>query len=201
VLVFTASKTNADKVFEYLEPVLGEKVDTIHSNKSQNYRFRAVHAFRNSELKVLIATDLIARGIDVSDVSHVINFDLPEDSETYLHRIGRTGRYDKQGNALSLIKPDEKERFDEFMIALKTKVPYADLPEEVEISDEVLDFEKPKVHMKESHGKLKKLNTADAPGPAFHEKKAKNKKVNIRYNHKKAMQDKYGKPKTKRGKH
>ncbi len=195
ILVFTSSRTFADKVFEALEPMLGESVQVIHSNKAQNQRFNAVRNFEAGETRVLVATDLIARGIDVTDVSHVINFDLPENPENYIHRIGRTGRYDKNGEAISFVAPRDEVALGNIQNYLQTPLELQALPEEVEVSEVILEFEKPEVKMKNV---LVKLPKRDDVGPAFHEKKDKNKKVNVRYNHKKAMQEKYGKPK-KRG--
>lgn len=195
VLVFVSSRVLADMVFEELETLLKVEVGVIHSNKSQNFRFNAVNHFQNGIYRVLVATDLIARGIDVTDVTHVINFDMPENVENYIHRIGRTGRQDKEGHAISFLAPKDLDFFaqiEEFMQKNIEKQPF---PEEVEDSSLILEFEKPAVKMKNV---LVKVNLNDQAGPAFHEKKEKNKKVNVRYNHKKAMQEKYGKPK-KRG--
>jgi ATP-dependent RNA helicase RhlE len=195
VLVFVSSRTLADLLFEEIETVFGEKVGVIHSNKAQNFRFNTVANFQAGVISILIATDLIARGIDVSDVSHVINFDIPEIPENYIHRIGRTGRADKNGNAITFVTENESATLGAIEELMQQQLPFLAIPETVELSSELLEFEKPKVVMQ---GKLVKLKRPDEVGPAFHEKKAKNKKVNVRYDHKKAMMDKYGKPKRKR---
>ena len=195
VLVFVSSRTLADLLFEEIETVFGEKVGVIHSNKAQNFRFNTVANFQAGVISILIATDLIARGIDVSDVSHVINFDIPEIPENYIHRIGRTGRADKNGNAITFVTENESATLGAIEELMQQQLPFLAIPETVELSSELLEFEKPKVVMP---GKLVKLKRPDEVGPAFHEKKAKNKKVNVRYDHKKAMMDKYGKPKRKR---
>lgn len=195
VLVFVSSRVLADKLFDELEPLLGVEVGVIHSNKAQNFRFNAVNHFQNGIYRVLIATDLIARGIDVTDVTHVFNFDIPDNPENYIHRIGRTGRQDKEGHAISFLTQKDQELFAQIEQFMHKKVAIQAFPESVELSSVVLDFEKPQVAMKNV---LVKLPPKDQAGPAFHEKKDKNKKVNVRYNHKKAMQEKYGKPK-KRG--
>lgn len=195
VLVFVSSRVLAEKLFDELEPMLHVELGIIHSQKAQNYRFNSVNHFQNGIYRVLIATDLIARGIDVTDVTHVVNFDIPESVENYIHRIGRTGRQDKDGHAISLVTERDADQFSRIEAFMNKKVPVQDFPEEVELSELVLDFEKPQVAMKNT---LVKLPPKEQAGPAFHEKKAKNKKVNVRYNHKKAMQEKYGKPK-KRG--
>ena len=197
VLVFVSSRALADLVFEKIEPSYGEALGIIHSNKAQNFRFEAVQAFQASTTRILIATDLIARGIDVTDVSHVINFDIPETTENYIHRIGRTGRADKNGIAITFITEKDLDILNAIQELMQKEVPIMEVPSELEWSTELLEFEKPKLAIP---GKVLKLASRDDRGASFHEKKAKNKKVNVRYDHKKAMQDKYGKPKKKRQK-
>jgi ATP-dependent RNA helicase RhlE len=144
---------------------------------------------------VLIATDLIARGIDVTDVSHVINFDFPESPENYIHRIGRTGRADKNGIAITFVSEKDQSSLASIESLMQKELPFVEVPSDVTFTDELLEFEKPKVSIP---GKIINLPKRENVGASFHEKKAKNKKVNVRYNHKKAMQEKYGKPKKKR---
>jgi ATP-dependent RNA helicase RhlE len=195
VLVFVSSRTLADTLFEEMEQTLGDSVGVIHSNKAQNFRFNTVQNFQTGEINVLIATDLIARGIDVTDVSHVINFDIPESPENYIHRIGRTGRADKNGVASTFVSEKEETALSAIEALMQKKLPFTDVPSEVDFTEELLEFEKVKVTIP---GKLIKLPKRENAGASFHEKKAKNKKVNVRYDHKKAMMDKYGKPKRKR---
>jgi len=106
-LVFTRTKHGADKVVKGLVRS-GIKADAIHGNKSQNHRERVLSAFRNGEIGTLVATDIAARGIDVEGVSHVVNFDLPNVPETYVHRIGRTARAGADGVAISLVAGAEE---------------------------------------------------------------------------------------------
>lgn len=106
-LVFTRTKRRADKVTKALEKE-GIKSRAIHGDKSQNLRQAALNGFKNRELRVLVATDVAARGIDVEELSHVINYDLPNISETYIHRIGRTGRAGMGGTAISFCDNQEK---------------------------------------------------------------------------------------------
>lgn len=108
VLVFTRTKHGADRVVKDLERV-GITAQAIHGNKSQNNRQRALSNFKSGETRVLVATDIAARGIDVDDLAYVINYDLPNEPETYIHRIGRTGRAGKNGVALSLCDREEFE--------------------------------------------------------------------------------------------
>ena len=105
-LIFTRTKHGADKIVKFLH-TKGITAQSIHGNKSQNARQRALSAFKSGELQVLIATDIAARGIDVDHLSHVINFDIPNESETYVHRIGRTGRAGASGIAMSLCDAEE----------------------------------------------------------------------------------------------
>jgi ATP-dependent RNA helicase RhlE len=195
VLVFVSSRALADLVFEKIEPNYAEVLGIIHSNKAQNFRFDTVQAFQAGDTRILIATDLIARGIDVTDVSHVINFDIPESTENYIHRIGRTGRADKNGIAITFITEKDQGMLNSIKALTQKEIPLMAIPSDLEWSTELLEFEKPKV---EVPGKMLKLPKRDNVGASFHEKKEKNKKVNVRYDHKKAMQEKYGKPKKKR---
>jgi ATP-dependent RNA helicase RhlE len=106
-LVFTRTKHGADKVVKGLARA-GITADAIHGNKSQNHRERVLAAFRTGEIRTLVATDIAARGIDVDGISHVVNFDLPNVPETYVHRIGRTARAGAEGIAISLVAGGEE---------------------------------------------------------------------------------------------
>ena len=197
ILVFVSSRSLADRLYEALEPFYAESLGIIHSNKAQNFRFNTVQQFQTGEISILIATDLIARGIDVTDVSHVINFDLPDNPENYIHRIGRTGRADKNGIAITFVAAKDEPQLATIEASMQKQLPFDAAPAGVEFTEELLEFEKPKLVIP---GKPIKLPTRENKGASFHEKKAKNKKVNVRYDHKKAMQEKYGKPKKAKGK-
>jgi ATP-dependent RNA helicase RhlE len=108
-IVFTRTKHGANKVARQLEAV-GIVAEAIHGNKSQNARQRALQNFKNGDAWVLVATDIAARGIDIDGVSHVINYELPHEPESYVHRIGRTGRAGAEGVAWSLVDPSERSR-------------------------------------------------------------------------------------------
>lgn len=99
-LVFTRTKHGADKVVQFLQKN-GHEAQAIHGNKSQNARQKALSDFKSGKIRILVATDIAARGIDVDDLSHVINYEIPNIPETYIHRIGRTGRAGQSGIALS----------------------------------------------------------------------------------------------------
>jgi ATP-dependent RNA helicase RhlE len=195
ILVFVSSRALADLLFEEMEESFTDALGIIHSNKTQNSRFDTVQNFQKGTIRVLIATDLIARGIDVTDVSHVINFDIPESPENYIHRIGRTGRADKNGIAITFVSKKDEAALLAIQELMQQQLVFTKVPEDIEFSNELLEFEKPKSVIPE---KTIKLPQRENRGESFHEKKAKNKKVNVRYNHKKAMQEKYGKPKKKR---
>ena len=107
VIVFTRTKHAADKVAEVLRRA-GHRADAIHGNKSQNARQRALETFRSGRTRILVATDIAARGIDIDDVSHVINLDIPQVAEAYVHRIGRTARAGNGGVAVSFCDPSER---------------------------------------------------------------------------------------------
>jgi ATP-dependent RNA helicase RhlE len=191
VLVFAATKQLADQLYEQLEPKFPGTVGVIHSNKEQNYRFNTVKQFKEGNYRFIIATDIVARGIDVAEVSHVINFDVPDVPENYIHRIGRTGRADKKGIAITFITEKEKPLLTAIETLMKYEVPISSLPANLTISDELTEDEKPKVFMKTDAIKPKKKDDA---GPAFHKKSAKNSKVNFIVRHKDRMMEKYGKP-------
>jgi ATP-dependent RNA helicase RhlE len=109
VIVFARTKRGADRVAENLAKD-GIPAEAIHGNKAQNARQRALNAFRTGAVRVLVATDIVARGIDVPGVSHVVNYDLPDEPESYVHRIGRTGRNGAEGVAITLCAPDEVKK-------------------------------------------------------------------------------------------
>jgi ATP-dependent RNA helicase RhlE len=122
VLVFTRTKHGADRVARWLVRE-GIPTEAIHGNKSQNRRERTLHGFKRGRVRVLVATDIAARGIDVDDITHVVNFDLPNVPETYVHRIGRTARAGASGVAISLCDPDERPFLRDIEKLIKKSVP------------------------------------------------------------------------------
>ncbi len=197
VMVFTASRRLAQQVFEEISQRMPDQVGVIHGNKDQNYRFEAVRQFKEGGHRVLIATDIIARGIDIAEVSHVINFDLPEVPENYIHRIGRTGRADREGIAVSFITEKEAPYQEAIEKLMQFDIPALPLPENLDISSVLTEEEQPKVFVREIQVKIPKRENV---GPAFHPKSAKNSKVNVKIRHKDKMMEKYGKKKTRGGK-
>ena len=123
-LVFTRTKHGADKVVKYLTGI-GTTSQAIHGNKSQNARQHALTNFKSGTIRVLVATDIAARGIDISELSHVINFELPNVPETYVHRIGRTGRAGFSGIAFSFCDDEEKEFLRDIQKLIGKSVPMA----------------------------------------------------------------------------
>ena len=129
VIVFTRTKHVANRVSEHLDRA-GFSADAIHGNKSQNARQRALQGFRSGHVRVLVATDIAARGVDVDDISHVINFELPNEPESYVHRIGRTARAGAAGIAISFCDPSERTflRDIERLVRRQISVVAHDLP-------------------------------------------------------------------------
>jgi len=172
VLVFTNNKKLVEFIHESVSENFPNEFDILHANKSQNYRLNALRSFQNHEIRGIITTDVMSRGLDIIDISHVINLDLPIHNQQYMHRIGRTGRADKLGVAISMITPKEEEQFIEIQLMMAKDLPYTDLPK-VLIEEKLLEFEKDKPKV------LIKTNTINEGGKAFHEKKDKNKKINL----------------------
>lgn len=195
VLVFLATKQLADQLYDELEMEFSSQLGVIHSNKSQNNRFDTINNFQNGTYRILLATDIVARGLDISEVSHVINFDVAEVPENYIHRIGRTGRQDKKGIAISFFTEKDAEAIEAIEQLMNYKIPILPLPEHLDISDELTEDEMPKVLMKEP---ILKRPKREEVGPAFHEKSEKNKKVNVRRDHEAEKKKKYGKSYEKR---
>ncbi|MGE4485478.1 MAG: DEAD/DEAH box helicase [Oscillospiraceae bacterium] len=131
-LVFTRTKYGADKVVRELEKA-NIKSMAIHGNKSQNARQEALHRFMSGDIGVLVATDIAARGLDIAELSHVFNYDIPEDPETYIHRIGRTGRAGLSGDAISFSCYDELERLFAVENLIGKRIPVVDSPWPMEV--------------------------------------------------------------------
>lgn len=194
VLVFVSNKKSADRLFAVLEDIYSEEICLIHSNKTQNYRIRSIRQFDEGKNRILVTTDVMARGLDLDEISHVINFDTPSFPENYIHRIGRTGRAEKKGNALLFYTPKEAEDKEAIESLMDFSIPNIPFPEHIEISEKKTPEEKPKVM--EPNNPIK-ISDEDAPGPSFHEKSEKNKKTNQGGSYKRIIENKYKKRKTK----
>lgn len=194
VLIFVGFKRTADYLFKHLEEVFGSETCVIHSNKTQNYRIRSIRQFDEGNNRILVATDVMARGLDFDNVSHVINFDTPDFPENYMHRIGRTGRAEKAGKTILLSTAKEQEAKEEIEALMDYKIPLLELPEEIEISTQLTEDERPKEDREQSKNRT---GLEYVPGPAFHEKSEKNSKVNLGGSYRREIAKKYKKPKTR----
>lgn len=174
ILVFVNNKKIADMLHERIDAEFPEQFGVIHSNKSQNYRLNTMASFQEGNLRGIITTDVMARGLDISDISHVINFEMPELPEQYIHRIGRTGRADASGTAISFVTPREADMKLESELLMEKEIDILDLPESIEISTLLIGPEKEKEKVKFL---MKKAKISDSG--AFHEKSDKNKKINL----------------------
>jgi len=174
VLIFNNNKRHADLLFTKIDELFPGQFDVIHSNKSQNYRLKAMKNFQDEEIKGLITTDVMARGLDISDITHVINFEIPEVPEQYIHRIGRTGRADKDGKAISFVTKKEEEALLEIEVLMDKELDFLAFPSGVKFNPQKIASEKEEIKMKNPI--QVKLNDG---GGAFHEKKDKNKKINL----------------------
>jgi ATP-dependent RNA helicase RhlE len=174
VLIFVNNKKISDMLHESIDEAFEGQFGVIHSNKSQNYRLNTMATFQEGNLRGIITTDIMARGLDISDITHVINFEMPEMPELYMHRIGRTGRADATGTAISFYTPREEEFKLEAEVLMNTEIQNIPFPESVEISLKLIGPEKDKQPIKF----LMKKPKLDGEG-AFHDKAKKNKKVNL----------------------
>ena len=190
-LVFVASKKLADRLYNEIEAKYPGKIGVMHSNKAQNLRFRTLDAFEDGTYRILIATEIIARGMDIREVSHVINFDMPNNAANYIHRIGRTGRADAKGVSISFINEVEKEYQMEIEELMKKTIPMLDFPEQVEVSNVFTDEERPSYQQK-NYLREAKLNKDG--GGAYHGKNEKNSQVNLGGSYRRIMKTKFKKP-------
>lgn len=174
VLLFVNNKKTADLLAEKLEEFYPNQFGIIHSNKSQNYRLQTMAAFQAGKIRGIVTTDVMARGLDISDISHVINVEFTSIPEQYIHRIGRTGRADKSGIAISLISPHEQEIQIETELLMNKEIQILEMPTSIEVANRLLEFEKDKKKLKI----ILKTNKLEG-GASFHEKAKKNKKVNL----------------------
>lgn len=190
-LVFVPNKKSADMVFDLLDDCFGSEVAVIHSNKTQNYRIRSIENFNSEKTRILVTTDVMARGLDLDRISHVINFDTPVFPENYMHRIGRTGRAEQEGTAILLYTEKEKDAKEAIETLMDLKIEELELPKEVEIATQLTYDEQPQVI------EINNPTNVEEAGPAFHEKKEKNRKENQGGSYKRIIKLKYKKPKTR----
>ena len=175
LIIFCKTRVIADNVYAFIARRYGPKeVRVIHANKGQNTRINSIAAFKEGRIRILVATDVAARGLDITDVSHVINFEVPIVVEDYVHRIGRTGRALKLGTAITFCNPAEEYNLNLIEKLIKQQIPILEIPKEVFV--EKTPYEE-KQNIDREIDAQKRKDDPDFRG-AFHEKKLSNQKVN-----------------------
>lgn len=171
-IIFARSKGTADNIYKFLarKVVDPQQVRVIHANKGQNTRINSMDAFKEGNVRILVATDVAARGIDVAEVSHVINFDVPLIYEDYVHRIGRTGRANLTGEAITFVTMAESYHVQKIEKIIRMTVPRQSLPRAVEVTETPFDEEQSM--LREIDEQRRKEDPTFAG--AFHDKKEKN---------------------------
>jgi ATP-dependent RNA helicase RhlE len=170
VFVFVKTKTVAEELYKFLQKQFRKGVGVVHANKGQNTRINTMEAFRNGQVRVVVATDVAARGLDISLVSQVINFDVPIIYEDYVHRIGRTGRANNEGEAFTFVTKDEEYHIEKIEAIIRMKIPRKPLPQLLPVAD--TPFEESQTMLRNIDTQRKKEDPSFQG--AFHEKKAKN---------------------------
>jgi ATP-dependent RNA helicase RhlE len=195
LMIFCKTRVAAEDVYKFLLRKFGEKeVKVLHANKGQNTRINSMNAFKNDEVKILVATDVASRGIDVSDVSHVINFDVPVVIEDYVHRIGRTGRALQSGEAITFCNPAEEYYLNKIQKLIRQTIPVFAIPADVFI--EATPYEERQDQDREIDMQKRKEDP-EFKG-AFHEKKTLNQ--HKKFDAEKAKKQGYSKPGAKKTK-
>lgn len=173
LMLFCKTRTVAEDVYKFLARKYSEQeVRVLHANKGQNTRINSMNAFKNDDVKILVSTDVAARGIDVNDVSHVINFDVPFVTEDYVHRIGRTGRALQLGEAITFCTPAEEYYLRKIEKLIRQSIPVFDVPADVFV--EQTSFEERQDQAREID-QQKRKEDPEFKG-AFHEKKTLNQR-------------------------
>lgn len=169
VIVFARSKETADNIYKFLarKVVAADRIRVLHANKGQNTRINAMEAFKEGNIRVLVTTDVTARGIDVNEVSHVINFDVPLIYEDYVHRIGRTGRANRTGEAVTFMTIAEEYHIGKIEKIIRMQIPRESIPAEVPLTE--TPFDEQQNYLREIDNQRKKEDPTFKG--AFHEKK------------------------------
>lgn len=196
VLIFVATKVNANRLSEelnFIPKTIGTEIAVIHASKEQNHRANSIEQFEKGTIRILIATDVIARGIDIDKISTVISFDTPFYPENYIHRIGRTGRAEQQGRSILFYNEKEAALKDAIESLMNYTIPLHEFPAEVAVSTQLTPEEKDKpVDQEEAYYKK---STSKKGGAAFHAKSAKNSKEKPEIkSYAKKLKEKYSKP-------
>ncbi|WP_419701793.1 DEAD/DEAH box helicase [Mucilaginibacter sp. NFX135] len=190
LIIFCKTRIAAEDVYKFLLRKYGENgVRVLHANKGQNTRINSINSFKNDEVKILVATDVASRGIDVSDVSHVINFDVPVVIEDYVHRIGRTGRALQSGEAITFCGPAEEYYLKKIEKLIKQSIPVSAIPDDVFLEETGYDERQ---EQNKEIDMQKRREDPDFKG-AFHEKKTLNQRKKFDATRDKARYGKVGK--------
>lgn len=194
VIIFVKTKGHADALFRVIQrKVEGEK-RILHSNKGQNTRINAIQAFKKGEIRILITTDVSARGLDASRVTHVINFNVPTNYEEYIHRIGRTARAGHLGDAITLVEPSEEWHWKKIEALIRTSIPLKLVPPEVEVAE--TDFGERQEQLREID-RQRKIDDPEFQG-AFHQKKRRKKTGTLHEDRFKRTKPRQKRPKRKK---
>ncbi|MEQ9426627.1 MAG: DEAD/DEAH box helicase [Cyclobacteriaceae bacterium] len=169
VIIFSKTKANANNIYKFINRKVTKSVRVIHGNKDQNSRLNAINDFKSGGVRVLVSTDVVARGIDVTEVSHVINFDVPIIYEDYVHRVGRTGRAKLSGVAITMVNEVEVNHIREIEKLIRMEIPKRKIPKHVQVEE--TPFEEAQMMAREIDV-IKRRIDPDYQG-AFHEKKQK----------------------------
>ena len=169
VIIFVKTKKNAEAVFQIIKRKTEGEKRIMHSNKAQNTRMNAIRDFKEGIVRILITTDLSARGLDIEEVSHVINFDIPPGYEDYVHRIGRTARANKTGEAITLVDPSEEYHLPKIEKIIRMEIPLRELPADLVVEE--TSFDERQDQLREID-RQRKLEDPSFQG-AFHEKKTR----------------------------
>ena len=192
VLVFVSNKKHADLVFESLNESYSSELSVIHSNKTQNYRIRSIQQFDKGVNRILVSTDVMARGLDLNKITHVINFDTPKFSENYMHRIGRTGRAEEKGNSILFYTDKEEESKIAIESLMDYDIPQMDFPLDVNVSEQLLPEERDRIKISKNRSTETVIRD-----DGFHDKKEKNKKTNKGGSYRLKIAKKYKKSQTR----
>ena len=184
VVIFVKTKEHAEGVFKVIQRKSEGEKRILHSNKAQNSRINSIQAFKSGDVRILITTDVSARGMDVSMVSHVINFDLPRDYDDYVHRIGRTARAGNKGDAITLIDPADEWHWKNILKLIRKDIELLPLPEEVEVLE--TEFGENQDQLREID-RQRQIDDPTFQG-AFHQKKRKG-------SNKRSFEDKFSRSK------
>ena len=171
VVIFVKTKEHADNVYKVIQRKTEGEIRILHSNKGQSSRINAIQAFKKGEVRILITTDVSARGMDVSMVTHVINFDIPPNYEDYVHRIGRTARAGNKGVAITLVDPSELWHWKKIGELIRLEIVPIEIPAEVEVIE--TNYDERQQQLREID-RQRKIDDPNFQG-AFHQKKRKEK--------------------------